>query len=136
MSESEIYVDQEILNYYAPIHEEESLNCPLSSKNGKSLSKSFFTCLGKLRIIAPKRLQILSTMLQIPQSVIHYESAFTQLRGICQETAILTHQSQSLANLKIQELSNISNKLYNVSEQDDTIEHDPAKRPEKFSEGR
>ena len=68
-------------------------------------------------------------------SVIHYESAFTHVRDICQETATLAHQAQSLANLKVQEFSNISNKLYNVSEQDDVIEHVPAKRPEKFSEG-
>ena len=64
-----------------------------------------------------------------------YESGFTEVRDLCQETATLAHQTQSLANLKIQEFSNISNEVNNVSEQDVLMEHDPAKRPEKFSEG-
>ena len=106
----------------------------MSSINGKSLSKSYFTCLGKLRYCSEKMTDLVNNAANT--SVIHYESAFTQVRDICQETATLVaHQAQSLANLKIQELLNISNELYNVSEQNVLIEHDPAKRPEKFSEG-
>ena len=105
----------------------------MTSINGKSLSKSYFPCLGKLRYCSEKITDLVNNAANT--SVIHYESAFTQVRGICQETATLAHQAQSLANLKIQELSNISNKLHNFSEQDVLIEHDPAKRPEMFSEG-
>ena len=45
----------------------------------------------------------------------------------------MVDQTQNLANLKIRELSTISNELYNVSGKDVSI--DPAKRPENFSEG-
>ena len=145
LSDAEIHADQEALMHSLATEErleivensvsnreEESSNSPLSTVDGESLSKSYFTCLGKLRYCFEKITNLVNNAANT--SVIHYESVFTEVRDICRETATLVHQTQSLANLKIRELSNISSELY-ISEQDVPIEHDPAKRPEKLSEG-
>ena len=137
MSDSEIYTDQgailpslqkeqiqerqEIVENSVSTHEEESSNSPMSTTNGESLSKSYFTCLGLLRYCSEKITDLVNNAKNT--SVINYESVFTEVRDFCQETATLAHQTQSLANLKIQELSNISNELNNVSEHDVLVEH-------------
>ena len=103
LSDSEERV--EIVENSVSNREEESSNSPLSTVDGESLSKSYFTCLGRLRYCSEKITDLVNNA--AITSVIHYESAFTEVRDICRETATLVHQTQSLANLKIQELSNM-----------------------------
>jgi hypothetical protein len=100
---------------------------------GESLSESYFMCLGQQRYCSDKITYLVNNATHT--SVIHYESAFTEVRDTCEKIATLAHQTQDLAHLKLQELSNISDEAYIVSERDAPVKHDPVKRPENVSEG-
>ena len=56
-------------------------------------------------------------------SVIHYESAFTEVKDTCEEIITLVHHSQDLAGLKLQEVLNIPDEQCGVTERDTPVEH-------------
>ena len=89
--------------------------------------------MGQLRYCSEKVADLVNN--NTNTSVIRYESAFTELRDTCGKIAKVAQQAQDLAHLKLQELSNIFNEQYNISERDAPVEHDAAKRPERFTEG-
>lgn len=110
-------------------------NLPVTDReaNAESFSESYFKCIGQLRHCSEKIADLVNGA--VNSSVIHYESAFTEIKDTCEEIKTLLHTPQNLARSKLEELLCIPDDQSVVRERDTPVEHDPARRPEKLTEG-
>ena len=68
-------------------------------------------------------------------SVIHYESAFTEVKELCKEILATTQATQNLAEIQLQEISSIPDELLGRNTNHDiSVEHDPGRRPENLTD--
>ena len=101
--------------------------------NVESCSEAYFRCLGQLRNCSEKINDIVSNGTNV--TVIHYESAFTEVEELCKEILVTTQATQNLAETKLQEIANTPDELLGPNTSNDiSVEHDPGRRPENLTD--
>jgi hypothetical protein len=100
----------------------------------KPLSELLFECLGQLRHCSGKIINLVTGATN--GAVIHYESAFMEVKDTCKEVLALTQQAHDVAEMQLEAIADISDESFGTSdsEHETLVEHDPAKRPEKLTE--
>ena len=91
-----------------PSVDEISPNAP-DADHVESCSEEYFRCLGKLRNCSEKITEIVSSGTN--GSVIHYESAFTEVKELCKEILATTQATQNLTEIQLQEIASIPDEL-------------------------
>ena len=127
-----IFTLSECISQPYPSVDEISPNAP-NADHVESCSGAYFRCLGQLRNCSEKITDIVSSGTN--GYVIHYESAFTEVKELCKEILAIIQATQNLAAIQLQEIASIPDELlgrntsHNIS-----VEHDSGRRPENLTD--
>ncbi len=88
----------------------------------KTLSELFFESLGQLRHCSDKIMILVTGATN--SAVIHYTSAFMEIKDACKEILALAQQTHDKAEIKLEEITSIPDESFSTSKQETLVEHD------------
>ena len=116
-------------------HSDESVDETTTSTQGvdvKTIPELFFKSLGQLCHCSDKIMNLVTRATN--SAVIHYTSAFMEIKYRCKEILALAQQTHDKAEIKLDEITSIPDESFSTSKQQTLVEHDPAGRQEKLRE--